>query len=81
MTTYTTYKNQIKGNTFSITVATGKHNYVNVTKITNNPFGTGGKDFSNFDKATKSYKSPEMKSFILQVELGLLQPTSEFSHA
>jgi hypothetical protein len=81
MTTYTTYKSQIKGNTFSILVASGKFNYVSVSKLTNNPFYSGGKDFETFDAATKAYKSTEMKSFILQVELGLLQPTSQLVHA
>jgi hypothetical protein len=70
-TTYTTTEILVKGNKFAITVVVGKYNYVNVRKITNNPFLTSGKDFANFDEAARNYKSPEMKTALLKVELGL----------
>lgn len=77
-TTYKSYEQNIKGNNFSITVASGRSNYVMVTKKTNNPFGgVFGKTFSSFDKAASHYKSPEMKTFILQVEMNLLQPKEQ----
>lgn len=78
MTTYTTYKQEIKGNIFSITVVSGKHNYINISKLTNNPFRTAGKDYENYDKAVSAYKSPEMKLFILQVEMNLITPNNSF---
>ena len=70
--TYTTTNVEVKGNTFAITVVTGKFNYINITKVTNNPFRTIGKDFANFTEAAKNYKSPEMKTALLKVELGIL---------
>lgn len=75
MTNYTTYQQVIKGNLFQIMVVTGKYNYISVTKKTNNPFGGKiGKDFKSFDEAVASYKSGEMKAFLLQVEMNLLEP-------
>jgi hypothetical protein len=68
--TYTTTKIDVKGNKYSVTVVTGKFNYVSVLKETNNTFGTCGKEFLNFDAATRHYKSPEMKTALLKVELG-----------
>jgi hypothetical protein len=70
-TTYTTTEILVKGNIFAITVVIGKYNYVNVRKVTNNPFGSIGKDFANFDEAARNYKSAEMKTALLKVELGL----------
>lgn len=70
--TYTTTNAEVKGNTFAICVVTGRYNYVSVRKVTNNPFGTLGKEFANFDEAAKNYKSPEMKTALLKVELGLI---------
>jgi len=41
--------------------------FVEVTKVTNNPFGGRlGKDFDTLDKAIAHYKSPEMKVLLLQ---------------
>ena len=72
-TTYTTLSYTVKGNTFSVMIATGKSNYVSVTKMTNNPFKTLGKQFNNFDEAVKSYKSADMKAILLMAESGLTQ--------
>ena len=73
MTTYTVYNTQIKGSTFEVLVCNGKFNYINIRKTSNNPFLLAGKDFKNFDLAIQSYKSPEMKTFLLQIEMGLIQ--------
>lgn len=68
----TEYKNElvkVLGNTYRISQAKGRFNYVAVCKVTNNPFGgVIGKEFENFDKASLHYKSPEMKVALLIVE-------------
>ena len=69
--TYTTREISVRGNIFAVTVVSGKYNYVSIRKVTNNPFGTIGKEFANFDEAVKNYKSPEMKTELLKIELGL----------
>ena len=69
--TYTTREISVRGNIFAVTVVTGKYNYVSIRKVTNNPFGTIGKDFANFTEAAKNYKSAEMKTELLKLELGL----------
>ena len=69
--TYTTREIIVKGNTYAVTVVTGKYNYVSILKLTNNPFRTIGKEFANFTEAAKNYKSPEMKTELLKIELGL----------
>ena len=70
-TTYTTTRIMVKGNRYAVTVAAGVFNYVSVLKETNNPFGTCGKEFANFDAAARNYKSPEMKTELLKIELGI----------
>jgi hypothetical protein len=72
MTNYKSYEKTIKGNTWVISVASGKSNYVNILKATNNPFGKIGKFYKTFDEAQTNYKCSELKLFILQVEMGLL---------
>lgn len=70
--TYTSYQKEIKGNTWSILVTTGRNFEIMVTKKTNNPFGGRmGKIYRSFDEATQAYKSGDMKLFILEVETGL----------
>ncbi len=69
--TYTTREIIVKGNTYAVTVVTGKYNYVSILKLTNNPFRTIGKEFANFTEAAKNYKSAEMKTELLKIELGL----------
>jgi hypothetical protein len=73
MTTYTTYQKEIKGNVFRIITAKGTSNYVNVTKVTNNPYRGMGKDFKDFNHAQNAYKCADLKLFILEVEMGLRQ--------
>lgn len=69
--TYTTKEILVKGNIFAVTIVTGRYNYVSIRKVTNNPFGTIGKEFANFDEAARNYKSSEMKTELLKIELGL----------
>lgn len=70
-TTYSTTNIQVKGNNYSVTVAKGGFNYVNVLKKTNNPFGVSGKNFENFDAAQQHYKCKDMKVALLKLELGI----------
>jgi hypothetical protein len=68
---YTTTTFFIKNTEYRVLVVSGKYNYVNVRKVTANPFGLCGKDFKNFDEAAKAYKNPQIKLELLKVELGL----------
>ena len=77
MTTYIPFRKEIKGNIFEILVVSGKYNYISISKITNNPFRTVGKEFNSYDSAVKGYKSAEMKTFILEVEMNLIMPCRE----
>ena len=61
----------ISGNDWMIMIVTGKINHVVVQKLTNNPFGTLGKEFKSFDDAKKHYKSPDMKMNLELAELEL----------
>lgn len=74
-TTYTVYRTEMKGSQYDVMVVSGKYNYISISKVMPNfSRGSLGREFKTFDEATKAYKSPEMKSFILQVELGLVNP-------
>ena len=53
-------------------MATGNFNYVAVRKVTNNPSGLSGKEFKDFDAATRHYKSSEMKLALLKIETGII---------
>ena len=66
---YKTTQVQVLGNTYTISEVTGKYNYINVRKETNNPFKTLGKEFKTWDDACKAYKSPEMKTALLMAEM------------
>lgn len=68
--TYTQTDITVKGQVYRVTVVTGKYNYVSILKVSNNPFKTLGKQFANFDEATRHYKTPEMKTELLKIELG-----------
>lgn len=69
-TTYTSTQITVKGQIYTVTVASGLHNYVSVLKVSNNPYRTLGKQFANFDEAARHYKTPEMKTELLKIELG-----------
>jgi len=69
---YTSKEITVLGNTYSVTIVTGKYNYVQIRKVSNNPFGSSGKQFDNFDHAQEHYKCPEMKVQLLLIELKLI---------
>ncbi len=70
-TTYTTNEIKIGKTIFAVTTTVGKFNYINVRKVTANPFGTMGNRFENMDEAISHYKNPTMKVELLKIELGL----------
>lgn len=70
-TNYKTTKFFIGKTQWAVTVATGKSNYVNVNKVSNNPFRSLGKDYSDFDAAVAAYKNPTMKMQLRLIETGL----------
>jgi hypothetical protein len=76
-TTYTTTEINSKGYTYSVTVVSGKFNYVSI-KQKNHVRGLG-KEFLNFDEAVKYYNSAEMKVELLKIEMGLIPYTRQFA--
>ena len=62
---------QAKGNIWAITQVTGKHNYVSIRKVTNNPFGLMGKQFSGWDPVYSNYKCADLKAALLIAETTL----------
>jgi len=66
-TTYTSETFEIKGNTWRVTKAQGNSNYVNVQKLTNNPYKSLGKDFESESLAIAHYKSVAMKAALIQI--------------
>lgn len=67
-TTYTTTTIKVKNTEYKITVVKGNFNYINVKKVTANPFTSIGKDFANFDEASRNYKNADMKIELLKLE-------------
>lgn len=59
---------KVKNTRYHVTIASGKNNYVNILKLTANPFGYAGKRFNNFDEAIANYKNPSMKVELLKLE-------------
>lgn len=70
-TTYTTHEIKIEKTVYSVTIATGRFNYVSIRKETANPWKTLGKQFADFDEAVRNYKNPTMKMELLKLEVGL----------
>ena len=68
-TTYNTTSFFIKNTEYRVMVVTGNYNYINVCKVS--AIKSLGKDFKNFDEATKSYKNPQIKVELLKIEMGL----------
>ena len=69
---YTSTKINVKGQGYTVLVVTGAYNYVSVSKdMPNTMRATLGRDFKNFDDAVKFYKSPEMKTALLKIEMGI----------
>ncbi len=67
--TYTYTHVMVLGNEYSIMQVIGNRNYVNIDKVSTNPFRMGGKDFANFTEAAKNYKSADMKTALLMAEI------------
>lgn len=59
----------VKGNKYAVTIAVGASNYVSTLRLTNNPYGTSGKQFKNIDEAILSYKSPEIQAELLLIKM------------
>lgn len=68
-TIYKSFDFVAKGQKYQVIKATGKFNYINISKISNNPYRGPGKEFKNFDEAQKHYKCPEIKLQLLNIEL------------
>ena len=58
---------RVKGNDWSIMLVSGKLNYVEVFKLTNNPYGISGKRFDNMDAAIDNYTTIAMKAALMQL--------------
>lgn len=69
-TTYTSYSFKIANTDYEVIVVAGNTNYVNVNKKCSYR-KTMGKDFKNFDEATKAYKNTQIKLELLKIEMGL----------
>ena len=67
--TYINYPFIALGNKWTVIEVSGRFNYVNVCKQTNNPFKTIGTDFKSWDEATRHYKSPAIKTALLMAEI------------
>jgi hypothetical protein len=68
-TIYRTVSFNIKNTKYNVMIVSGKYNYVNVSKVS--VLRNLGKDFKNFDEATKAYKNPQIKIELLKIEMGL----------
>lgn len=66
--TYKSVDIKVKGSTFGFMVVTGKFNYVSVSKKTNNPFLSTGKEFENWEAVEANYSSPEMQMAIFSAQ-------------
>jgi hypothetical protein len=64
---YATVEITVAGNTYSVMQVTGKLNYINICKKTNNPGLTTGKHFPNMDAAIANYTSMAMKAALMQI--------------
>jgi len=69
-TDYNTTKFSLGKNKWSVTVASGKENYVNVRK-TNTPWKSMGKRFDSWKLVMENYKNEKMRTELMKIELGL----------
>lgn len=69
-TIYTSYSFKIANTDYEVITVVGNSNYINVNKKCNYR-RTMGKNFKNFDEATKAYKNPQIKIELLKIEMGL----------
>jgi hypothetical protein len=70
-TSYTSYEFSIKNTIYSVIVVKGNSNYINVKKVTANPWNSTGKYFNSFDAAVQNYSNAQIKTELLKIELGL----------
>lgn len=70
-TSYSSKHFNAKGQEYCVIIAKGEYNYINVQKVSNNPFRGPGKDFKSFDDAVSHYKCPEIKTALLLIELNI----------
>lgn len=66
--TYNSFNTTVRGNIWVVCVVFGKYNYISVRKVSNNPFGTVGKQFDTLDEALNHYKSTEMRNMLRYIE-------------
>jgi hypothetical protein len=69
-TSYTSYEFSIKNTIYSVIVVKGNSNYINVKKVTSNPWNSMGKYFNSFDAAVQNYSNAQIKTELLKIELG-----------
>ena len=67
-TTYIGFNFNIGKTIWSAVKAYGKYNYVTIKKVSNNPFGVAGTEFSTFAEAISHYKNEKMKSVLKCIE-------------
>lgn len=66
-----TYKStdiKANGQVFGFMQVSGKFNYINVVKLSSNPFKTVGKDFNTWEEVEAAYKSADMQIAILSAK-------------
>lgn len=66
--TYKTVEVRASGNVWAFTQVTGKYQYVNVRKVTNNPYKGLGNDFPTWDAVESHYNSLPMQMAILTAQ-------------
>jgi len=67
---YTSYSVEIKAIKYTILLVYGKNNYISVSKdMPNAQRATLGKEFKTFVEASKFYKSAEIKTALMLIEL------------
>ncbi len=67
---YTTYKTDIKKQPYTILVVTGENNYISISKDMHwRNRATLGKEFKTFSAASQFYKSAEMKTALMMIEI------------
>lgn len=75
-TTYITKKLNVKGIGYTVLEASGKNNYISVSKdMPNSRRGTLGKEFASYNEAYSYYKCPFLKAELLKAELNLILPS------
>ena len=68
-TEYKSVITTITGHSWNVVQAKGKFNYVHITRINHNPFGSScvGKYFTDFQEAINHYKFADMKAKLAEI--------------